>query len=65
MAHWHAAINAVPICLFLLLDQRPCTVKNVYTLYMHVSDYTQTVHELAFLPHNAVSKTFLHKLGAV
>jgi hypothetical protein len=44
---WHLEFTAVPICLFLLPDQRLCTVKNT-----HTSDCLETVHELAFLPNN-------------
>jgi hypothetical protein len=50
---WHAD----PICLFYFFY--PTSVST------HISDRTETVYELPFLPNNTASETLLHKSGAV
>ena len=57
---WHVWLTALPIFKFLLPDQRLCIVKNTY-IYIHISDFIQTLYKLPLLLNKTASRIFLHK----
>jgi hypothetical protein len=60
-----AEFAALPIFLFLLLEECFCTVKNICIFIYYITDCVEAVYELPFLRNSTVSLTYLHKSGFV
>jgi hypothetical protein len=60
---WHAALNALPFCLFLCPTR--VSILRRTCIYKHTSDYVESVYELPLISNNTASQACLHKLGAV